>query len=380
MSKKPIRVLIVDDSPLIRELIADALAQYDDLQVAGTAVDGDEALALLETVRPDLITLDLQMPRKDGLTTLDEMLARRPTPVIVVSSLTQRAADATLQALDRGAMDYVAKPEGLNEMKRIFGEELPLKIRNMAGADVQRILTMRQNRKQRTIALHATAAFGNDESAGRFVGCIAIGVSTGGPPALSRLFGALMPPLPPIVVVQHMPAMFTGPFAARLNSLSAVDVKEAATGDLLRPNTALLAPGGKHLALRRTAGGQVQAVVSDGDPVSGHKPSVDVMMRSAAQVFGRNALAVIMTGMGRDGSDGCKYVRNAGGYVIGQDEASSDVYGMNKVAFVEGNVDRQVSLAQLPELVVAEARRRCVSSAPNAKSSPSSSIMKARSP
>jgi len=188
---------------------------------------------------------------------------------------------------------------------------------------------------------------------------VAIGISTGGPPALAQLFGALIPPLPPIVIVQHMPQMFTGPFANRLNSLSAIRVREAAQGDILRPNEALVAPGGKHLSLRRI-GGRVEVVVADGDPVSGHKPSVDVMMRSAAQTFGKACVGVIMTGMGRDGADGCAAVRSAGGYVLGQDEATSDVYGMNKVAFVEGHVDVQTSLQNLPDAIAVQARRRCV--------------------
>lgn len=359
MNKKNIRVLIVDDSPVIRELISDALALHSDITVVGVAADGAVALRMLDQLRPDVMTLDLQMPRMDGLETLDQVLTQRPTPVIVVSSLTQRSADVTLQALDRGAMDYVAKPDGVAEMKRIFGDELPQKIRNMAGADVRRVLQLRQVRKQRSSTTRKVSLPGGDELSDRFVGCVAIGVSTGGPPALSRLFSSLAPPMPPIVIVQHMPPMFTGPFAARLDSLSEIKIKEAATGDVLRPGTAILAPGGKHLSLRRV-GGQVQAVVADGEPVSGHKPSVDVMMQSVAQLFGKHTLGVIMTGMGRDGADGCGFIRSAGGYVLGQDEESSDVYGMNKVAFIEGKIDRQVSLSNLADVVTSESRRRCV--------------------
>lgn len=357
MSKKSIRVLVVDDSRVIREAICDALAQHADMQVVGTCVDGFEAIEALERIRPDVVTLDLQMPRLDGLETLDRMLASRPTPVIVVSALTQRAADATLQALDRGAMDYVAKPDGGAEMRRVFGEELPQKIRNMSGADVRRVLQLRKTKQVRATA-RRTVVEAPDRSE-QFVGCIAIGVSTGGPPALAQLFSALAPPLPPIVIVQHMPQMFTGPFANRLNSLSAIRVREAAAGDILRPNEAIVAPGGKHLSLRRT-GGRVEVTISDGDPVSGHKPSVDVMMRSAAQVFSRGCVGAIMTGMGRDGADGCGAIRAAGGYVIGQDESSSDVYGMNKTAFIEGHVDLQAKLSELPEVISSQARRRCV--------------------
>jgi two-component system chemotaxis response regulator CheB len=359
MSKGRIRILVVDDSAVIRQLICDALALHHDLVVVGVACDGCEALRALEELQPDIVTLDLEMPRMDGLTTLDRLLASRPTPVIVVSSLTRRAAEITLRALDQGAMDYVAKPEGLVEMKRVFGVELPQKIRNMAGADVRRVLQIRKARQLRTAAAVRSTTTANKEPLDRFTGCIAIGVSTGGPPALAQIFSTMLPPLPPIVIVQHMPPLFTGPFANRLNSLSALDVKEAESGDVLRANLALLAPGGKHLALRR-CGSRVQVVISDGDPVSGHKPSVDVMMRSAADIFGKHCLGIVMTGMGRDGADGCGFVRAAGGYVLGQDETSSDVYGMNKVAFVEGHVDTQVALQDLSDAIVTHARRRCV--------------------
>jgi len=184
--------------------------------------------------------------------------------------------------------------------------------------------------------------------------CVALGISTGGPPALDKLLGAIQPPMPPIVIVQHMPPQFTGPLAARLNSGTALSVREAAAGDLLQPNCVYVAPGGKHLELSRR-GTQVRVMIRDGDPVSGHKPSADVMMTSAAEAFGPKCLGVIMTGMGRDGANGCRTIRAAGGYVLGQDETSSDVYGMNKVAFVEGSVDQQFSL-----LDGATAITRCV--------------------
>jgi two-component system chemotaxis response regulator CheB len=339
----------------MRELICDALAAHADLEIVGTAADGDEALKALGTLQPDILTLDLQMPRMDGLTALDRILATRPTPVIVVSALTQRAADTTMQALQRGAMDYVAKPEGLKEARRVFAEELPTKLRNMAGTDVARVLRYRQARERRASSIATTKT--DAASAAQFAGsCIALGISTGGPPALTSLFSALLPPLPPIVIVQHMPPMFTGPFALRLNSLSCLTVKEAREGDVLEPNTALVAPGGKHLALKRR-GGQVVATLSDGEMVSGHKPSADVMMRSAAEIYGRRCLGVIMTGMGRDGSDGCQAIRAQGGYVLGQDEATSDVYGMNKVAFVEGHVDLQVGLDRMPDAISLHGRK-----------------------
>jgi two-component system chemotaxis response regulator CheB len=180
--------------------------------------------------------------------------------------------------------------------------------------------------------------------------CIAIGVSTGGPPALSRLFQSLTPPLPPIVVVQHMPSTFTGAFARRLNSISRLSIKEAEAGDMLQPNQVLIAPGGRHLHLRRK-GSCVNVEISDGNPVSGHRPSVDIMMRDAATAFGSRCLGVIMTGMGHDGAAGCAAIRRAGGYVLGQDAATSDVYGMSRVANLNGDVDRQFALNNLPVLL-----------------------------
>lgn len=186
--------------------------------------------------------------------------------------------------------------------------------------------------------------------------CIAIGISTGGPPALATLLERLAPPLPPIVIVQHMPAQFTLPFAARLDSLSRLTVKEAETGDLLQPNYVYVAPGGQHLEIRRH-GLSGKLLVRAGNPVSGHRPSVDVMLASAAGVFGPRCLGMIMTGMGRDGADGCRALRAAGGYVLGQDETSSDVYGMNKVAMLEGNVDRQFSLDAAAGVLLQQMKR-----------------------
>lgn len=356
MGSGVIRVLVVDDSALIREMISDYIAAAPGLELAGAASDGRKALELLERLEPDVITLDVQMPNMDGLATLDGILQRRPTPVIMVSALTQLGATTTLDALERGALDYVAKPESGAAVEQVLKEELIRKIRAMAGADVRRMLQIRKDRAARLAdrrlqpvmpALPPASAGDSVHLADK---CIAIGISTGGPPALSSLFETLRAPMPPIVVVQHMPQNFTKPFAWRLNSISALSVKEAESGDVLQPNHALIAPGGSHLQLVRS-GAKVIAKIRDGEPVSGHKPSVDVMMKCAAELFGDRCLGVVMTGMGRDGSDGCGYIRAAGGYVLGQDEASSDVYGMNKVAFVEGNVDQQFGLDEAAQVI-----------------------------
>ena len=330
------------------------------MKVVGRAGDGRQALKILESVRPDVITLDVQMPNMDGLATLDAILARRPVLVVMVSSLTKRGANTTFDALDRGALDYLAKPDYGAKTRVALREELPRKIRTAAGTDVRRILEIRRERKQRRAEQPRPKPVNREVSTAAPAlladNCVAIGISTGGPPALSSLFEALQPPMPPIVIVQHMPASFTKPLAWRLDSLSSRSVKEAARGDRLLPNHVLIAPSGVHIEVRRLPN-RVTAVMRDGPPVSGHKPSVDVMMRSATKAFGRDCLGVIMTGMGRDGAAGCGAIREEGGYVLGQDEASSDVYGMNKVAYVEGNVDCQFALNEAATVIARRVRR-----------------------
>lgn len=343
MSENSIRVLVVDDSAVMRTIICNMIEAAPGLSIAGKAHDGAEAIERVATLRPDVITLDMQMPGLNGLAVLDAVLKTNPTPVVMVSALTTAGAAITLEALDRGAVDYVAKPERGACSQAAFAEELIPKIRAAASVDVARLVSSRKRRiALRTVerAVEKSPIACPEELADK---CVALGISTGGPPALTRLLSDIRPPMPPMVIVQHMPAQFTGPLAARLDSVSAVTVREAAQGDVLEPNVALIAPGGKHLEIVRR-GSAVKVTIRDGDTVSGHKPSVDVMMASAAKAFGANCLGVIMTGMGRDGANGCRDIRAAGGFVLGQDDASSDVYGMNKVAFVEGNVDQQFSL------------------------------------
>ena len=368
MFQQTIRVLVVDDSQLISALITDLLEEASDIEVVGTAADGMEAVRLARSLKPDVVTLDVQMPKMDGLQTLEKILDEQPIPVIMVSATTQLGGQITLEALDRGALDYIAKPEGLKEAETTLRTELCRKIRSVASTDVQRVLNMRRERAEKRRQRQEKSATSSRE---RKLGstsapaaelpvsdkCIALGISTGGPPALASIFEVLPTGLPPIVIVQHIPANFTKAFAMRLNSLSKVNVKEAETGDVIKPGHAYLAPGGLHLEVRRNGreGGKLH--VREGEPVSGHRPSVDVMMASAANVYGNRVLGIVMTGMGRDGSDGCKAIRNAGGYVLGQDEASSDVYGMNKVAFLEGNVDRQFSLDEAATTVASQVRR-----------------------
>jgi two-component system, chemotaxis family, protein-glutamate methylesterase/glutaminase len=360
MNSKTIRVLVVDDSAVCRRMLSDMIDAEPGMKVVGTAADGRQALELAARLLPDVVTLDVQMPQMDGLAALDALFQHRPLPVIMVSSLTKLGANITLDALEHGALDYIPKPDYGVDLASAIREELIRKIRMADGVDVRRILALRAERKRRRADRPPpeTAKKAQVETpVGTLADqCIAIGISTGGPPALSVLFEAVQPPLPPIVVVQHMPPNFTKPLAWRLNALSALDIKEAETGDALLPNRALIAPGGRHLLLRRV-GAAVRAALDDGPPVSGHKPSVDVLMNSAAAAFGDRCLGVIMTGMGRDGADGCRAIRRRGGFVLGQDEDSSDVYGMNKVAFTEGNVDRQFALENAAAAIAQQVKK-----------------------
>lgn len=361
MKDHPIRVLIVDDSALMRQILKDIIGRDERFEVLGTARDGEEALEKIQTTRPDVVTLDVEMPRLDGLSTLRRIL-RDPLPVIMVSALTQRDADVTLKALELGAVDHIAKPVNLTKTGDAFAEALTNKVHSAAQTDVPRMLRMRKSRsaahRARQGSLNATSSTGGTGSPIRYEnGCIALGISTGGPPALTSFFEACEPPLPPMVIVQHMPENFTKAFADRLDSISPFAIKEAETGDVLESNTVLIAPGGRHLRLERKQNQVITRIVA-GEPVSGHKPSVDVMMKSAAQVFGRECLGVIMTGMGCDGADGCVAIGEAGGYVIGQDQESSDVYGMNRAAFLGGGVNEQFSLEELPQVLNRQCRKR----------------------
>ncbi len=358
MTHGDIRVLVVDDSAVSRAVICDQIEAAVGMSVAGRARDGRAALEKIAALHPDVVTLDLQMPGMDGLAVLDAMLANDAVPVIMVSSLTYAGAAVTLDALERGAVDYVPKPERGGIRDQGFAEELISKIRGAVDVDVRRMMARRKKRRVAARVPDRPPAKPAPEACPAELAekCVALGISTGGPPALARLLAEIRPPMPPMVIVQHMPPQFTGPLAARLDSLSALSVREAKQEDALEPNCVLVAPGGKHLELARR-GPRVRVSIRDGETVSGHKPSVDVMMVGAAKAFGPNCLGVIMTGMGRDGVNGCRAIRAAGGYVLGQDEASSDVYGMNKVAFVEGDVDQQFALGDAAATIARQVRQ-----------------------
>ena len=349
---RPVRVLVVDDSALMRKLLTDLLRSEPGIDVVATARDGDEAIAQAARVRPDVITLDVEMPGRSGLDVLPELLAgEHASAVIMVSSHTQEGAETTLAALERGAVDFLPKPltNQLAQMREAR-DLLVSKVRAAAQSrpfGSSRPARATEPRKRSAAPAEPAAADPVPTSAPR---CIAIGISTGGPQALSAVLPLLAPPFPPIVIVQHMPAPFTGVFAARLGRACTLDVKEAETGDRLVPGRILIAPGGRHMSVCGPVSG-ARVTLSDDPPVSGHKPSVDVLFTSVARVFAAAAIGVIMTGMGRDGVAGCKCIRAAGGLTLGQDEDTSTVYGMNKVALLEGAVVAQFALPDLPDLL-----------------------------
>ena len=325
---EPIRVLIVDDSALIRLLLTDLLGAATDIRVVGAARDGDEALQLAASLLPDVITLDVQMPGKSGLEILQPLFAIRSFPILMISTLTQEGADVTLQALELGAIDYLPKPERnqLAELRNA-GDLLANKVRMAFASKVRRTRrppapTVANHEKERPTS--TTLRPSHSKSGTRPV--VVIGISTGGPQTLSEIFPAIVPPVPPILIVQHMPGHFTAAFAERLNRSSLLAIKEAEEGDMILPGRVLVAPGGRHMTIIGSPA-HPSVTLSDGPTVSGHKPSIDLLFQSAAKIFGAGTTGLIMTGMGRDGVEGCKAILAAGGDAFGQDEASSMVYG-----------------------------------------------------
>lgn len=345
-----VRVLIVDDSALMRKLLADILRSAPEVEVVGTARDGEEAVELAGRLTPDVITLDVEMPGRTGLEVLPDLLAAHDAAVIMVSSHTKHGADVTLAALERGAVDFMAKPDR-NQFAQLR-EATDLLVGKVLCA--ARVRPRRRRRSDeppsnlpRPLAAEPELRVPSAPAGAR---CIVIGISTGGPQALGAALPLVVPPIPPILIVQHMPAPFTTVFAERLNRSCSFDVKEAEEGDRVQPGRVLVAPGGRHMSIiGRPASARVG--LSDDEPVSGHRPSVDVLFNSAARVFGAGAAGLIMTGMGRDGADGCKRILAAGGLTYGQDEATSAVYGMNKVAQLEGALKGQFPLTRFADLV-----------------------------
>jgi two-component system chemotaxis response regulator CheB len=342
---KPITVLIVDDSALIRQMFREMLISAPDIEVLDTAHDPLDAREKIKRLNPDVLTLDIEMPKMDGLSFLEKIMTLRPMPVIMVSSLTQKGADATLQALELGAFDTISKPTSNQNRDTISAlkDELIAKVRAAATA----------NMAQRIAAQTHTSIVPFNANGGRGSrDLIAIGASTGGVEALRDIFVRLPANCPPIVVTQHMPETFTKSFAARLDALSEVTVAEASNHARLKAGHAYIAPGGEtHLKIVKI-GVEYVCKLEHAPPVSSHRPSVDVLFHSVAQTAGSRALGMILTGMGKDGAEGLKAMRDAGAYTIGQNQASCVVYGMPRAAQQMGAVNAEAHLNEIPYLMM----------------------------
>ncbi|MCG5500939.1 protein-glutamate methylesterase/protein-glutamine glutaminase [Ectothiorhodospira lacustris] len=354
---KTIRVMVVDDSATVRQVLSEVLSAAPDIQVIATAADPIFALQKMNREWPDVLVLDIEMPRMDGITFLKKLMIEHPTPVVICSSLTEKGARVSMQAMAAGAVEVVTKPTvGLKQFLMGAGDSLIRSVRAAANARLRKPMVSQGGSQKPPV----DAAMPANESAHLYKTTdkvVAIGTSTGGTQALESLLTRLPRTTPGLVVVQHMPEKFTAAFAARLNSLCAIEVREAQDGDRVIPGLALIAPGGFHLALQRS-GAQYRVSVIQGPVVNRHRPSVDVLFRSVARCAGGNALGIIMTGMGDDGARGLKEMHEAGALTLAQDEASCVVYGMPREAVKMQAVDRSVSLQALPDEIMEFGRGR----------------------
>ena len=345
----PIRVLIIDDSALVRGLLKEMLEQQPDIKVVGAAPNPLIAREMIRDLNPDVLTLDVEMPKMDGLDFLEKLMRLRPMPVVMISSLTEKSSDVTLRALELGAIDFVTKPKidithGMQEYSTVIAEKIraayrskprkpsPLHIQERLTADA--VLPSVANRITSTEKL------------------IIVGASTGGTEAIKELLMRMPPDCPGILITQHMPEAFTHSFANRLDSVCKIAVKEAAHCDRVLPGHAYIAPGHSHLLLARSGANYI-CELSSGPPVNRHRPAVDVLFRSAANCAGQNAVGVILTGMGKDGAVGMLEMKQAGAYNFAQDEASCVVFGMPKEAIAAGGVDEIVPLQEMAARVLA---------------------------
>ena len=350
-----IKVLIVDDSAVVRQVLTEQLKTVSGLQVIGAARDPIFALRYMEKEWPDVIILDIEMPRMDGITFLKKIMSEHPTPVVICSTLTVKGAEVAMQALASGAVDIITKPKaGLKDFLQDSKTLLVHAVKGAAQSKMSRIKSTPSGSRMRvTTKYNADVMLAQSSSkpmAKTTDRVIAIGTSTGGTQALESVLTRLPRNIPGIVIVQHMPEEFTKAFALRLDSLCEVKVKEAETNDRVIPGQVLIANGGRHMLLRRS-GAQYRVELKDGPLVSRHRPSVDVLFRSVASTAGANAIGIIMTGMGDDGAHGLKEMRDAGAYTLAQDEKSCVVYGMPKEAVKIGGVDKEISLRDIPSFI-----------------------------
>jgi len=353
-----IRVMVVDDSAVVRQVLSGLLNAARGIEVLHAVSDPLMAMERMKTSWPDVIVLDVEMPRMDGITFLKKIMAERPTPVVICSTLTEKGTRTSMEALSSGAVSIITKPKlDLKQFLNDSADELIDAVREAAQADVRKLAA--RGAMQVQLAPKNTAdAVLPPAGEGRAMlqtteRVVAIGTSTGGTQALEEVLSALPRVAPGIVIVQHMPEKFTAAFAARLDSICAISVKEAANNDRVVPGRAMIAPGGKHLLLRRT-GAQYFVEVVDGPLVNRHRPSVDVLFRSVAKCAGANALGVILTGMGDDGAAGLLEMRKCGARTVAQDEQSCVVYGMPKEAVKRGGVEKSLPLQAVPREILAQ--------------------------
>lgn len=344
---KKIRVVVVDDSALVRSLLAEIINRQHDMECVGTANDPLIAREMIRELNPDVITLDIEMPKMDGIDFLGRLMRLRPMPVVMISTLTERGADVTMKALELGAVDFVAKPRiGLADGIKELESQIVEKVRVAATAHIRRVVA--------PVSVGATPAAATAASNSKNVllgristeKLILIGASTGGTEAIKEILTRMPADAPGIVITQHMPPGFTASFAARLNGLCKITVKEAVHGERILPGHAYIAPGGKQFRVDRSGANYV-CMVEDGELVNRHRPSVEVLFRSGAQVVGRNAFGIMLTGMGNDGAKAMKEMRDAGSYNYCQDEASCIVFGMPREAIVHGAADEVLPLLEI---------------------------------
>ncbi len=346
-----IKILVVDDSAFMRKVITDMIESDHQMEVVGVARNGEDAISKIKLLKPDVVTLDIEMPKMDGLTALRTIMSEMPLPVIMLSSLTKKGAEETLKALDLGAFDFITKPSSLIKVSAPeVKNELIEKIQIASRTKVKALKSPKTypEATQREVPVQPS----NISTNNRFKKIVAIGTSTGGPRALQDV----IPYIPgdisaSIVIVQHMPPGFTKSLAERLDSMSQIHVKEAENGDIMKQGWAYLAPGDQHLKVTKQ-NGQFVIKLDNSDRVSGHRPSVDAMMESIVEMNHKNVIGVIMTGMGADGAQGMKKIKDSGGFVIAQDEESCIVFGMPKIAIKLDAVDKVVGLSNIANEIV----------------------------
>lgn len=353
------RVIVVDDSALVRSLLAEIINRQPDMECIGTANDPLVAREMIREKNPDVITLDIEMPKMDGIDFLGRIMRLRPMPVLMISTLTERGAEITMRALELGAVDFVSKPRvGVANGLSQLSTEIVEKIRIAASAHVHRMVKPAPAAVEHGTAPVVKPALSSATLLGKLSTekLIAIGASTGGTEAIREVLTQMPADAPAIVITQHMPPGFTTSFAARLNSLCQITVKEATHGERLLPGHAYIAPGGKQFAISRSGANYVAVVDEQAPPVNRHKPSVEVLFKSVAQFAGRNATGVMLTGMGADGAAAMREMKDAGSYNYVQDEASCIVFGMPREAIAHGAADEVLPLTQIAPALLTKLR------------------------